>query len=140
MQPAQQHGRRLPTISSVTVLSMWFALVSCLLLVMVQQIHSLRASGVRSCHLSRADSSALRAFSKSFGTVWTTPFAIFVFVIILFYTFARNGNKRFVRFLYSLYCSLVPHLLSAAFSSGGSPVTYRSNINIVTGLISPIAL
>jgi hypothetical protein len=40
---------------------------------MVQQIHSLRASGVISSHFARAAESETSAFRKSAGTLWTTP-------------------------------------------------------------------
>lgn len=75
MHPDQQHGRRLPSMSSVIVRLICSALVSGFLTVMIQQIHSLRANGVRSCHLSRADSSDNNAIFKSDGILWATPFA-----------------------------------------------------------------
>lgn len=84
-QPAQQHGRRFPASSSVAVLSMWFFLVSGFLVDIVQQIHSLRASGVMSSHLSKTDSSAIRMSFKSWGSLWGTPSEIVVFAINTFY-------------------------------------------------------
>jgi len=38
-----------------------------------QQIHSLRASGVRSSHAARTFGLAVKTRLKSIGTVWTTP-------------------------------------------------------------------
>lgn len=87
MQPIQQHGRRLPSSSSVTVRSTWFFRVSGSLLVIVQQIHSLRASGVRSSQRSSADSSATSALRKSSGTLCTTPSAIFLVIHLLYQVF-----------------------------------------------------
>lgn len=78
MQPIQQHGRRTPSNNSVITLSTCFFLVSSVLTFIVQQIHSLRASGVRSSHLSRADSSFVNALRKSAGTSCTTPSEIFL--------------------------------------------------------------
>jgi len=68
-QPTQQQGRRTPSNSSVIVRSRWVFLVSAFLLVITQQIHSFRASGVRSSHLSKADLSDDRAVRKSSGTL-----------------------------------------------------------------------
>jgi hypothetical protein len=73
MQPGQQQGLRIPSLSSERTLSTCCFLVSGRLTEMVQQIHSLRASGVMSSHLVRAVGSATSAFRKSAGTLWTTP-------------------------------------------------------------------
>lgn len=40
---------------------------------MVQQIHSLRASGVISSHAAKAFGAEVRALRKSAGIPWTTP-------------------------------------------------------------------
>jgi hypothetical protein len=76
IQPIQQHGRRLPCTSSSIVRFKWFFLVSGVLTVIVQQIHSLRASGVISCQAFRAFELESRAFCKSVGSVCTVPPAI----------------------------------------------------------------
>lgn len=76
MQPAQQQGRRFPSSSSVIVLSICFVLVSSFLVVIVQQIHSLRASGVISSHAFSAEGADIRAFRKSWGSLCATPLAI----------------------------------------------------------------
>jgi hypothetical protein len=48
-------------------------LVSGFLTEITQQIHSLRASGVRSSHFARVAGSEMRAFRKSAGMLCTTP-------------------------------------------------------------------
>ncbi len=85
MQPTQQHGRRTPSNSSIITLSTCFFLVSSVLTFIVQQIHSLRASGVMSSHLSSADSSDNSALSKSGGIWCTTPAEISFVIIHIFY-------------------------------------------------------
>ena len=77
-QPGQQHGLRLPDLRSRLRRAIRLCRVSCFLASMTQQIHSLRASGVKSSHLARAVTSARRTSSRSEGTSWTTPVAIFV--------------------------------------------------------------
>src|SRR3989344_2946729 len=76
MQPAQQQGLRFPSISSSLVLSILWRRVSCFLADRIQQIHSLRASGVISSHTVRAVGEEVRTFRKSVGIVCTTPPAI----------------------------------------------------------------
>ncbi len=83
IQPSQQQGRRLPSISSETVRSTWFCLVSDVLTEIVQQIHSFRASGVMSSQAAKASGEAVRAFRKSAGSSWATPPDITAFVIDL---------------------------------------------------------
>jgi len=56
--PAQQQGRRFPSMSSVRTLWTRLLLVSCFLAFSTQQIHSLRASGVISSHRANAAPSA----------------------------------------------------------------------------------
>lgn len=72
-QPAQQHGRRTPVINSVLVRSTRSARVLGRFASSIQQIHSLRASGVMSSHASCASMTESKAFLRSFGTVWATP-------------------------------------------------------------------
>jgi hypothetical protein len=72
-QPGQQHGRRIPSLSSEHTLSTCCRLVSSFLTEMVQQIHSLRASGVMSSHASLAFASDASAFRRSPGRLCTTP-------------------------------------------------------------------
>src|SRR5437879_2707090 len=73
MQPSQQHGRRFPSSSSDCNRWMCWLLVSAFLGQSTQQIHSLRARGVRSCHAARTFGLAVRTRLKSIGTVCTTP-------------------------------------------------------------------
>jgi len=60
-------------------------LVSGFLTEIIQQIHSLRASGVMSSHAARANGSVTSAFRKSAGTLCTTPLAIAFLLTDLFY-------------------------------------------------------
>jgi len=48
-------------------------LVSAFLADSIQQIHSLRASGVMSSHVANAFASEASAFFRSAGRSWTTP-------------------------------------------------------------------
>lgn len=57
--------------------------------VTIQQIHSLRARGVKSCQRSSADSSANKARRRSAGTVWTTPPEMVRFLMYVFYHLCR---------------------------------------------------
>ena len=76
MQPIQQQGRRLPLLRSATTRATCLSRVFCCLTDIVQQIHSLRASGVKSSHRSSTDSSASIAWRKSVGIVCATPLEI----------------------------------------------------------------
>lgn len=76
MQPIQQHGRRLPSLISDFNRLRWFALVASCLTEIVQQIHSLRASGVRLFHLASNVASASKAALRSLGILWAVPVAI----------------------------------------------------------------
>src|SRR5207237_2100980 len=73
MQPSQQHGRRFPSNSSDCNRWRCWLLVSALFGQSTQQIHSLRARGVRSSHAARTLGLAIRTPLKSTGTVCTTP-------------------------------------------------------------------
>src|SRR3984893_2246908 len=73
MQPSQQQGRRFPSNSSDCNRWMCWLLVSAFFGQSTQQIHSLRARGVRSSHAARTFGLAIRTRLKSTGTVCTTP-------------------------------------------------------------------
>src|SRR5882672_5951502 len=73
MQPSQQHGRRFPSNSSDCNRWMCWLLVSAFFGPSTQQIHSLRARGVRSSHAARTLGLAIRTRLKSTGTACTTP-------------------------------------------------------------------
>src|ERR1700694_1643553 len=73
VQPSQQHGRRFPSSSSDRNRWICWLLVSAFFGQSTQQIHSLRARGVRSSHAARAFGLAIKTRLKSIGTVWTTP-------------------------------------------------------------------
>src|SRR3989440_3962576 len=73
MQPSQQHGRRFPSSSSDCNRWMWLLLVADFFGQTTQQIHSLRARGVRSSHAARTLGLAIRTRLKSTGTVCATP-------------------------------------------------------------------
>jgi hypothetical protein len=80
-QPGQQHGRRMPSFSSERTLSTCCRLVSSFLTEMVQQIHSLRASGVMSSQAASALASDMSASRRSAGSLCTTPPEIRMVVI-----------------------------------------------------------
>jgi hypothetical protein len=82
-QPGQQHGRRIPSLSSEHTLSTCCLLVSSFLTEMVQQIHSFRASGVMSSQAASAFESDASAFWRSAGRLCTTPPEIRMVVIEL---------------------------------------------------------
>jgi len=67
IHPIQQHGRRLPSANSVGTRSTRRCLVSINLAPSTQQIHSLRASGVMSCHAAKPSVLPSKAFRKSAG-------------------------------------------------------------------------
>src|SRR2546422_5096744 len=73
MQPSQQHGRRFPSSSSDCNRRMCWLLVSAFFGQSTQQIHSLRARGVRSSHAASAFGVPIKTRLKSIVTVWTTP-------------------------------------------------------------------
>ena len=72
-QPGQQHGRRTPSFSSEHTLSTCCRLVSSFLTEMVQQIHSLRASGVISSEAASAFASDASPCRRAAGSLCTTP-------------------------------------------------------------------
>lgn len=82
-QPDQQHGRRIPSLSSETTLLTCSFLVSVVLTEIVQQIHSLRESGVISSQAANALASEDRAYRRSVGNGWAVPPGI-LFVVIRF--------------------------------------------------------
>lgn len=81
IQPAQQHGRRLPSFSSARVLVIRWLRVSGFLAEITQQIHSLRASGVISSHAASVAEEERKALRKSTGTLCTAPVAMFIRVL-----------------------------------------------------------
>src|SRR5215468_1738357 len=101
MQPIQQQGRRIPSLSSVRTLSTCCLLVSGFLTEIVQHIHSLRASGVRSFQAASAAVSAARAFCRSSGSSCTTPpeisFEVIVINLCYYYKIAlsREDCRRY---------------------------------------------
>jgi hypothetical protein len=83
----------MPSLSSVRTLSTCCLLVAGFFTEIAQQIHSLRARGVRSSHEARASASEARVFRKSSGNAWTTPPEIAFLVIVIrlsYYTIARS--------------------------------------------------
>jgi hypothetical protein len=67
MQPAQQHGRRLPDFSWSIVLFKRRVLVSACFAVTTRQIHSFLASGVMSSHAASAFGAPWSAVLRSDG-------------------------------------------------------------------------
>ena len=72
-QPIQQHGRRMPSFSSEQTRSTCSSRVSGDFTEMAQQIHSLRASGVKVSHFAKALGSDRRALRRSSGRSCATP-------------------------------------------------------------------
>ena len=93
MQPIQQQGRRIPSLSSGHTRATCSRRVSGFLTEMTQQIHSLRASGVRSFHTVRAIGSDVRAFRKSAGSSCATPPEILL-VIRIVYSVSSTPTPR----------------------------------------------
>jgi len=85
IQPSQQHGRRMPSFSSETTRFTCSSRVLCCLTDIVQQIHSLRARGVRLCQAVRAAGEARSAFLRSAGMLCTVPPASSVLAILSWY-------------------------------------------------------
>src|SRR5947207_4974092 len=83
VQPIQQQGRRVPCLSCAHTRSTWSRRVSGFLTEIDQQIHSLRASGVRSSHAARALGSEVRTFRKSAGRSCATPPEICLIIRLL---------------------------------------------------------
>jgi hypothetical protein len=83
--PGQQHGLRMPSMSSEHTRSTCSILVSGLFTEIVQQIHSLRASGVISSHAASAAGEARRALFKSAGNACTVPLESICFFTAIFY-------------------------------------------------------
>lgn len=81
VQPAQQHGRRIPPDSLDMALFIRMSRVSAFLPEVTQHIHSLRASGVMSAHSASTLGVAVIAFLKSVGSVCIVPLK-FIFVVM----------------------------------------------------------
>jgi len=82
-QPAQQHGRLIPPLSFDSPTLIRRLRVSDCFAEVIQQIHSLRASGVMSSHVARAFGAEASAFRRSAGTLCTPPSA-FPFLVIFY--------------------------------------------------------
>jgi hypothetical protein len=63
----------MPSLSSETTRLTCSSLVFCCLTDTVQQIHSLRANGVKLCQAVRAAGEEARAFFRSAGIICTVP-------------------------------------------------------------------
>ncbi len=104
----------MPSLSSVRTLATCCLLVSGLFTEIVQHIHSLRASGVRSSHIASASASDARVCCKSSGASWTTPPEISLLVIdnvALSRTDCRD-KRRLQLPLYLLPCQIVTRRIS----------------------------
>lgn len=80
-QPGQQQGLFLPSIISSCNLLMWFLRVFSCFTIVIQQIHSLRASGVRLFHFFNSVEWESSTCLRSSGTVCTTPSSMVRFFI-----------------------------------------------------------
>ena len=73
LHPGQQQGRRLPARRSSAIRTSLRARVSGFFAISIQQIHSLRASGVRSAQVTLRSEFSVSTARKSDGTLCTTP-------------------------------------------------------------------
>src|SRR5215475_11157193 len=80
-QPGQQQGLRFPSLRLEQPHSIRRVLVSAFFADSIQQIHSLRARGLMSSHVSNAFASEVSAFFRSAGRSWTVPPEISFFLI-----------------------------------------------------------
>src|SRR5579862_3373049 len=78
MHPGQQQGRRFPSLRLEQHHPIRRLLVSAFLADSIQQIHSLRASGVMASQVANAGGFALSVLFKSAGISCTTPLEIFL--------------------------------------------------------------
>ena len=93
IQPGQQHGRRLPSASSVCARETRRARVSMSFADSTQHIHSFRASGVMSCHAASDSVSTRRALRRSRGIVCTVPAGMFACVMMNSIAHARGRSR-----------------------------------------------
>jgi hypothetical protein len=80
-QPGQQQGRRLPSLSSANARWILRLRVVVCLAEMIQQIHSFRASGVRSLQTACVVASELIALRRSAGVLCRGPSLVSLFTI-----------------------------------------------------------
>jgi hypothetical protein len=73
MQPDQQQGRLFPSSSSSQARSMRRSRVLACLASSIQQMNSLRPSGVRPCQSAKVAGFDRTAASRSLGALWTVP-------------------------------------------------------------------
>src|SRR5437763_16793538 len=73
----------MPSLSSVRTRSTCCLLVSGCFTEIAQQIHSLRARGVRCSHTESASASEARLFRTSSGNSWTTPPEMSLLVLVI---------------------------------------------------------
>ncbi len=92
-QPGQQHGLRLPPASSSTARSIRRRRVASCLAEITQQIHSLRASGVRSFQVARAVVDWRTALLKSAGLLCTGSGLIACFATASSLIVAYNSSR-----------------------------------------------
>jgi hypothetical protein len=94
-QPGQQQGRRFPSLRLEQPHSTRRLLVSGFLADSIQDIHSLRASGVISSHAANASESDESAFFKSGGNLCTGPLEILFCDITHSKFMSSTASKRF---------------------------------------------
>lgn len=97
VQPSQQQGLRIPSLSSFTVLTTCsFRVLSCFTNV-TQHIHSFRASGVKLSQMPSARVSAESESRKSEGILCAVPLEIVFGVIRTVYTRQNSGGHLLCR-------------------------------------------
>lgn len=84
----------MPSLSSVRTRSTCCLLVAGCFTEIAQQIHSLRARGVRSSHAASASASEARVVRKSSGNSWTTPPEISLLVLVIRLSYYKRALSR----------------------------------------------
>lgn len=94
--PGQQQGRRLPRVISEQSLAICSLRVSAFLTDTLQQIHSLRASGVRLFHAAATDAERVSAVRISGGMRCATPEASFIFIVLVYQNHLRAAHVHYL--------------------------------------------
>src|SRR6266851_3045838 len=84
----------MPSLSSVHTRSTCCFLVSGFFTEIAQQIHSLRARGVRSSHTASASASEARVCRKSSGNSWTPPPEMSLLIIVIRLSYDNRALSR----------------------------------------------
>lgn len=135
MQPIQQHGRRIPSMSSETTLFTWSLRVASCLTEMVQQIHSFRASCEMSSHFASAFGEAESAFFRSTGSVCTFSTPEDIFIAQMFTGLYFHLYRCIAMYMASMP-SAKPAPTEAALSKGVQMTPYHEKPRIIAQTIA----